>query len=235
MAFTDKLVYVRFNFVWLNSTEIQATGFFARKTEAGAWPAPGEIHYAQSIAEMARDAFKSHIRTTHYANNLQATSCLAYTMKDDGIHVSEKGMAGFDGSNEWLPSGGTSMPPETTVVLSTWSRDPSQFQGSSPGRLRGRMYLPTPNVAALGSDGYIGGGTVTDWLSDWNDFFGAFADPLEDVHLLPVVRSLGGKDGESAENVSDIRFLRMGRVVDAQRRRRNALTENYVTEPIDYP
>lgn len=236
MALPANMSYVRYEFTWQEAPEIQNFGVFFRKVEAGDYPAPGELAAAQAIADKAVAAFKANIRTTHYAAAVTAARATAYTLGADGVHVSEKGVTGFSGGSAWEGSEGTPLPAENSGVLSLYTRPPSDFQGAHPGRIRGRVYLPTPGTGALTSTGRLSSTVTTDWLDDWqgwyDDITGAISLAGGDFHIVPVVRSLGGKSGSSAAQANDVTWFRLGSLVDTQRRRRNKLVENYVDHEI---
>jgi len=236
MALSPNLSYIRYEFSWQETPEIQNFGFFMRKRESGDYPAPGELAAAQAIADKGVAAFKANIRTTHYAAAVTAARCTAYTLDSDGIHVSEKGVTPFSGGSAWEGAGGIPLPPENSVVMSLYARDPGAFQGSHPGRLRGRVYLPTPETGILTSTGRVASAVVSDWITDWqgwyDDITGAITLAGGSFHVDPIVRSLGGKSGLTAAADELVDWIRFGSIVDTQRRRRDKLPEDYVNHQL---
>ena len=232
MAFGFDLQYIRYEFTWQESPEIQNFGFFTRKLESGDYPAPGEAAAAQAIADKAVAAFKANIRETHYAAAVTAARATAYTMEADGVHVSEKGVTGFSGANAWEGSLGIPLPPENSVVMSLYALDPTSFQGANPGTKRGRVYLPTPGTDVLTSTGRVASAVLTDWIDDWQGWYDDITGEITlaggSFHIVPCIRSLGGKRGTAAETTYDVAYLRFGSIVDTQRRRRDKLPEDYV-------
>lgn len=236
MAFDLPLLYIRYEFAWLGTPEIQNFGFFMEKTDSGDYPAPGEAAAAQAVADKAVAAFKANIREAYFAVQVVGVRATAYTMQADGVHVSEKGVTPFSGANVWQGVGTVALPPENSTVLSLYVRDPGAFQGAHPGRIRGRVYLPTPHAGLLTNAGGLDPTAATDQLSDWqgwyDDITGVISLAGGDFHIVPVVRSLGGKSGPSAEDAAPVTWFRMGHVIDTQRRRRNKLPESYADHHI---
>lgn len=114
-------------------------------------------------------------------------------------------------------SGTVSLPPQCSVVASL--RTPT----AGP-RGRGRMYLPVPAVAALVNSGRIGPGPrqgfadgLQLFFNDWN------ADAL--TAPVGVASGMGGF-------VTTVTRIEIGDVVDTQRRRRDALPEDYLARAI---
>jgi hypothetical protein len=231
MPFPRPLAYLRYEFSWNGGQDIQECGMFLMKQETGDWPAPGPLEYAQEIAEKGVDAWKTNMGGGFYAPAVTATQCTAYTMKADGRHVDQKGVAPFSGSNAWSGSGSGTLPAENSVVLSLYGYDPATYGGTAAGQLRGRMYLPTPAAASLDSTGMVTASIVDTQLEHWQDWYDDITGALTGgIHVRPVIRSLGGKYGP--EGAAEVGWWRMGRLVDTQRRRRNKLDEDYHTVPV---
>lgn len=122
-----------------------------------------------------------------------------------------------------------SLPPQCSLVVSLYAYAADQF--NSMGRHgRGRFYLP-----ALTSSLDVGGrltGTVRDRVANWAS---AFLNDLEGKVITNGVTGDGalhlgilGNDGELQRIVR----LRVGKIIDTQRRRRNRLDEEYVDRTI---
>lgn len=118
------------------------------------------------------------------------------------------------------PSGSSSsaLPSECAVVCSTLTGFPGRSK-------RGRFYLPGLAPHVLASSGFLGTEEVTTLLSACQAVVQALnaveagGDPVAEV----VVRSavLG--------SYTTVNALKMGNVMDSQRRRRNAIIEDYQT------
>ena len=234
MVFPNKLAYIRYEFTWNAGQDIQEFGIFVQKRESGDWPNPGSAAAAQAIADKAVPAFASNMNAGFYAQAVSAVQVSAYTMKDDGRKVDQKGVALFDGGDAFTGGGTGAMPAENSVVLSLYGYDPTKFGGPTRAQQRGRMYLPTPASGNLGSDGLVTTAVVNTQLGNWQGWFdditGAITLAGGTFHVDPVIRSLGGKNG--AEMATQVGWLRMGRLVDTQRRRRNKLDEGYINHEL---
>lgn len=130
---------------------------------------------------------------------------------------------------EWTssyPTGGasgTQLPPQNSVVVS--------HRGAQVGaRGRGRMFLPTITSSAL--SGAKLAATPQGEIRDAHiAFLEALAlSPLSPTaaHVRPIIT------GKPFTEYSVINQVRVGNVVDTQRRRRNALTETYVSDSVSY-
>lgn len=109
------------------------------------------------------------------------------------------------------------MPSECAVVCSLTT-------DLAGGSYRGRMYLPCPAKDAVDSDGLIAAAStdsIADGMQDFLDHVNAFIDP-DAVSVYSAVQSA----------LTRVTGIRVGRVMDAQRRRRNRLPESYTTRLI---
>jgi hypothetical protein len=91
----------------------------------------------------------------------------------------------------------------------------------------GRMYLPACGIPA-GSDGRI-------TVANAQALAGAAATLLTDLNGLlegDLAVFGAGLSGTGPGSVRDVIGVRVGRVIDTQRRRRNQLDEGYVTSPV---
>jgi len=91
-------------------------------------------------------------------------------------------------------------------------------------RARGRMFLPPPDVSALTTAGRLVSGFRTAWIGALDTFFATMAS---NAATCVVVSSVGG-----AYTTYPVNTIRMGDVVDTQRRRRNSIAEVYTVASI---
>lgn len=107
--------------------------------------------------------------------------------------------------------------PQHSVALS-WVTSRARGPGA-----HGRIYPPTGNVT-IAADGMIASSNATAMATQAKTLL----DALNDVHAgyQVVVASQGGVAGEPA--LVPVTGVRVGRVADTQRRRRESLVENYV-------
>jgi hypothetical protein len=96
---------------------------------------------------------------------------------------------------------------------------------------RGRYYLPTPSVQVDGTTGLVPVTTCQDIAATSAAFIEALADePGPDLILGQRVAVMSSR-GTGATNV--VIGVEVGRVMDTQRRRRNAMGEDYQTHVVD--
>jgi len=110
-------------------------------------------------------------------------------------------------------AGGNSLPAEVSVVMSLRTA----LAGAS---YRGRMYLPMPSTSSSSSAGRLVSGDQTTMVTQWSNAIIAMNADVSFGTCDVVIRS---RKNASEEVVTSIDI---GDVFDAQRRRRNALTES---------
>lgn len=94
--------------------------------------------------------------------------------------------------------------------------------GLAGSRNRGRLYLPPPDITALQTNGRLDAGAFT----GLNAGFTAWKNSLIGDGFTPVVVSRSTSANIVVNNI------RIGSVVDTQRRRRNDLVETYTNVPV---
>jgi hypothetical protein len=124
------------------------------------------------------------------------------------------------------PTGGSSstqLPPQDSIAMSWQTQQVGQ-------RGKGRMYLPSATSAAL-SGAKVGATPQTDLVAAGQAFLAALAyDTITptDIHIRPIVT------GHPWVNYGVINQVRVGSIVDTQRRRRDRLTEVYSSGMVTY-
>lgn len=96
---------------------------------------------------------------------------------------------------------------------------------------RGRAFLPGPTTSVMSTDGHL----TTGLCNDWRDAEVALLQGLKlsptipgDPHIRPAV--IGGNFSKYAV----INQVRVGNVMDTQRRRRRSIAETFSTAPVTY-
>jgi hypothetical protein len=230
MAFQTDMVYVRYEFSWQDTPEIQDTGLWCHLTH----PEGMELDWDTAVnaaAEKAVEAWVTAMPKPVFSPSLIATRVIAYHYDQLLKTVLNRGEAGFTGDNVWKGSAINDLPPENTLVLGLYSYDPASYVANR-ARRRGRMYLPTPGVTQIGNGGQLSEGVQLQWCQYGALLLAELQETIQvpsDGHLRPQVVSRGGKGGTIASANNEVTHVRMGRVIDTQRRRRNKLPENYVT------
>lgn len=91
-------------------------------------------------------------------------------------------------------------------------------------RARGRMFLPPPDVTAVGTSGRLSSTFRSAAVTALDTFFATMAG---NAATCVVVSAVGG-----VWTTYTVNTIRLGDVVDTQRRRRNAIAEVYTTAAI---
>lgn len=152
------------------------------------------------------------------------TSVVVRSYNDAGLLIAQTERAPAGGS---LQGNGTiKMPPQAAVVIS--------LQTIIPGaKGRGRMYLPLLAIT-LDTGGRIPSTTVTDIVEDFGGALNTMLTGIAAGGLVPGV-FLGVASGLGPGAVYPVSKVRVGNVVDTQRRRRDALPESYQSNTINAP
>jgi hypothetical protein len=225
MAFPEDMVLTRIEF-GAGPDEIQNTGFWSRVQGASGvdfnWS-----DFVNDAAAKVRDAWMAQMGPGNYSPYIVAQRVVCYHYDQPHNTVLDRGEAAF-ASGDWKGTGNTALPPQDTMVLSLYGYDPATFVPLRQYK-RGRMYLPTPAGGNTNIDTATGtysnqAALLAECAGWWGALQGAISTGVGSANLQPVISSSHG--GGLA---TDAQWLRMGRVVDTQRRRRNALDEQYVT------
>lgn len=236
MAFPENQVYVRWEFGWqLGSTdvEIQDFGMWGTVRQEGLavfqpWQAIVDAIAKQSVA-----AWKSNFLVSQFAGKLIARRVVAYHYDQPHLEVLHRGESGFVDAQSWLGSG-DAMPPQTTVAISTFGYDPAGYASESRSK-RGRYYLPTPSRSVVDDDGELKTANQSSLLTNCQSFHNDLSDVLDlgDFPLLDATHWIPAVVSPTRSYSNDIAAIRVGRIFDTQRRRRNKLAESYVVGPVN--
>lgn len=159
---------------------------------------------------------------THFDNDLWTphNSRWSPSVTFDGTRISvieDDGKVSVSGESiEATPIPGAAAtgqtPPECAIVVS--------LRTATPGpRGRGRMYLPAPASGMLTSTGMLNAGIVGD-AADGMQAFINHVNAETTMEPVGVASMVGG-------GVSTVTSIRVGNVMDSQRRRRSAIAEAY--------
>lgn len=221
------LYKAQLEFLWnagAGGREIQDTGFWFTSGPPAGDPAQTCNVSAQRIAK----AWTDNVVTTGYSPNVSATRVKVYHVPGGpGARADASGESAFP--VPWQSAAGVTLPPENTVVCSTYGFFPGSFAPLKGRRRRGRMYLPTPAQGSVTNSGRITTSFQQQILDNMVAFFNQVHGALANLEVVtPVICS--GMDAATYP----ITYLRVGDVVDTQRRRRNRLTETYVVGPTNF-
>lgn len=127
--------------------------------------------------------------------------------------------------------GANLMPLENTVAVS-WGTDRLGPRG------RGRIYTPAPGTNVLDADGNLAAGDALDLVDESVTLLQGLslvAAGLGALNTRPVVTGPTAKPGIPAyTQYAVVNEVRVGHVIDTQRRRRNNEVEDYSTDTVSY-
>lgn len=225
------MVYLRWEFGWNVASadiEIQDFGLWGVVINDTIGPFPDWQDIVDAVAAKGVTSWFDNWQQGTFASRVAARRCVAYHYDQAHANVLHRGESSFTGGEAWQGNG-DALPPQTTVCVSTYAFDPAGF-ASQARRKRGRFYLPTPGRSQLDTDGELTTLSQTTFLNNsvamCNALTGALGVGTE-VHWRPYVNSVAG------QMANEVTHLRVGRVVDTQRRRRNKLAELYMTDEIN--
>lgn len=165
--------------------------------------------------------------TNYWQNKVQVDSIVAYGMQDGEVAAVGAGPAKVEltfkaGHKPVGASATASLPPQASIVAS-WETAVAGRHG------KGRIYLPAPTTAVLTADGGLLTSTVqtgvaaaaADYVAALN-YSGIGADSYADMVVA----------GAPWLRYAKVSSVRIGNVIDTQRRRRNRLTETYISNDV---
>lgn len=181
----------------------------------------------QNVAEGVRDKWNTHITDVQYwPNTVTMESVTVDHLSETDGSTLDQGKAAFTGGDAWVGTGTTSLPWETSLVVSMFGYDQGSFTPHK-GRKRGRFYLPpfAANIMTT-TQGQVGEAVVTDLASQ----IGAFLNDVQGMILEPggevpadyfdlVVVSRGTVGALLPPTVTQVKRIFIDSKVDVQRRR----------------
>lgn len=227
MPYPTNMVYVRWEFGWqpgAQEADIQDFGIWGHISDPSAPPFPGWNNVCDGLSQRAANAWATNFQAGRFAAPVKFRRAVCYHYDQPLEQVLDRGESTGTQGVPWAGTG-AACPPQLSVAVTTQGFDPAVAAAQSR-RKRGRFYLPTPGKEAFDNDGEL----VSTWQNEvmtmaanfWDDLTGTF----DNVHMEPMVVSRAG------QFVTPITWLRMGRVIDTQRRRRNRIAESYVNHEL---
>lgn len=188
---------------------------------------PGTLNfdtYGQAVADIVRDAVQTHLFSGACAAGFYVGTTFngvnLYNIPDTGhatgLVNSPSDPAVYHGT------GDQALPTECAVCVS--------LNTGKPGRsYAGRSYLPGISASVLDVNGYVAHGAAVAFATAVADCFGDIDSSHPDPVLGdPTVCVLSTKLGV----LTGISSVRVGNIMDVQRRRRNGQPEGYVIEAV---
>lgn len=218
MVFAHAVNRVTLSGTMFSGAEQWSTGFYFG--EEGADAADGSEAMAAAILA-AWKTFFQHANSLVNSNYI-TTQCKVAKIDANGHTVLDKVFYSMASPTFAGATGVSPLPPQCALVVTLLSDRP---RGKAS---KGRMYLPGFS-GALGGNGRVQGihqGQIADNLKTFFDALTGHIDiPNE---LILAAKGTGPTPALTAQN-DYVETIRVGDVVDTQRRRRNGLLESYVS------
>lgn len=193
-----------------------STGFFIGQEGADAQ------ELTQAGLDQIRVAWEAFFTnaTSWISNRYQFLEAKSALIADTGFTILDSVKYSQASANVYGAAGTGHLPPQCSVVLTLLSDRP---RGKAS---KGRMYLPG-YAGGIGTNGKIDGATTGAIATNAKTFFDSFAaDADVPDQLILAAKGTGPVPGLTAQN-DFVETIRVGDVVDTQRRRRNGLVESY--------
>ena len=219
MTYAYEIARVTMSGTCFNGAEIWSTGFWVGQEDADV----GEVTPA-AVSAVAT-AWQTFFTGNHGFSQAFKTDQVKMARTDnDGHTITDQVEYHVYGTPIVGTSGGAAMPPQISVVGTMIS---SNVRGLAA---KGRMYLPGINYPISSTDGLMG----TNEQGAIANGFNTFLSTVNESAVVPgaVILASKGRNPLGFPTVGqnkNVEHIRIGRVYDTQRRRRNALSEQYVS------
>lgn len=219
MTFAHKVNRVTLSGTMFGGAEEWSTGFYLGEEGADADPATDAA--ASAVLALWETFFES--ATSKISNLYQTTQCKIALHNVDGKTDLGNVYYGFPASTISGAATAGHLPAQCALVVTLLSDRPR-------GRAsKGRMYLPgiAEGVTATGK---IATGSRDPIATNLQTFFNGVRAHA-DIPNTPILASKGtGAFSQLLAQNDYIQSIKVGDVIDTQRRRRNGLTESYITK-----
>lgn len=218
MAYPYQVARVTLSGDCFNSTEIWSTGFFL------GWEGQDANEITpQGLADISTAWSTFFNATTSFiSDKYRYLQCKAVQVSQDGKTIDGSAQYHYPATPVLGKNFATTLPAQCALVATLASDVPRGLAS------KGRMYLPGVG-AAINTDGKVPAATRDGVALNLKNFFDAIALDT-DMPGRPVLASLGHAPLNTGGTIKLIQQIRVGDVVDTQRRRRNQLTEVYATQ-----
>lgn len=225
MVYAHAVNRVTLSGTMFGGAEQWSTGFFLGQESADA--ADGSTAACDAILDAWRVYFES--ATSYVSAQYVTTQCKIAKINANGHTDLENVYYGYPATLLDGQQGTNTHPPQCTLALTLMSDRPR-------GRAsKGRMYLPGIS-AAMGGNGKISTANRDSICLNMKTFFDAIAaDTDVPDTLILAAKGIGVPPADQLTAQNDyVQSIRLGDVVDTQRRRRNGLVESYVNQTLTF-
>lgn len=200
--------------------EIWSTGFFMGQEGADA------ADPTQAMATKILAAWETFFEgaLSFIGQPYATTQCKVAKWDDNGQTLEDHVYYAYPGSAIVGSAVGGYLPPQCSLVVTLLSDRP---RGKAS---KGRMFLPGITTAVEAGTGRISAGTANSIATNLKTFFDALTGDLDiPDQLILAAKSSGVMNINPAQN-DYVETIRVGNVIDTQRRRRNNLPETYTSK-----
>jgi hypothetical protein len=217
--YAHNVVRVTLSGTMFGGAEVWSTGFFLGEEGSDA-PDPTDVTPVDILAAW-RTYFEN--ASSHVSSLYLTTQCKVAKLDDNGQTIPGTVFYAYPATElNGAISAGYTLPPQCSLVVTLLSDRP---RGKAS---KGRMYLPGI-AATISSNGKLLSGTVGTIADNLKTFFDSLANDADiPGELILAAKSSGVMNVNPAQN-DYVETIKVGDVIDTQRRRRNGLTETYVS------
>lgn len=189
----------------------------------------------QALAQSMHDKWMSGMATSRWSPAVVMNRVDVYHLSTAN-KVLDKGSVPFSPVDEWVGSAQQGLPWESALVVSLYDYAPGGFAQNARNR-RGRFYMPPLGVSQITT---YSGVLTTDAQTNLLSAFSAWLNDVQGTHIgtpAPTQENDYFNLGILSTVKSEIyaaNYVRLGRVIDVQRRRRKSQEERYTSSPIEH-
>jgi len=193
-----------------------STGFYLGQEGANAQP------LSQAGLDQIKEAFRVFIShgLSWVSNQYTFTQAKSALIDSSGHTITDSVKYSYASSSNTGAVSGQHLPPQCSLVVTLMSDRPR-------GRAsKGRMYLPG-YAGGINQWGKVDGDKVTSIANNLKTFFDSFANDADVPDQLILASGSRGAFTQLLAQNDYVEKIKVGDVVDTQRRRRNGLQEQY--------
>lgn len=221
MVYAHKITRVTLSGTMFGGVEEWSTGFFLGEENADA------TEPTQAAADQIRDAWATFFTAggSLVSNNYAFTQVKMASIGSDGHTISSSVKYSYPGSAVVGSTASNTHPPQCAVVVTLLSDRP---RGKAS---KGRMYLPGFSGNIM-DNGKIDSPDVNSIAENLKTFFDSMTNDADIPDELILAAKWSGPLNVIPAQNDYVETIRVGDVVDTQRRRRNGLAEVYTSKTL---
>jgi len=221
MVYAHSVTRITLSGTMFGGAEEWSTGFFLGQEGADATP------MTQAGLDQIKDAWATFFTAafSYVSNQYQFIQAKSALIDATGHTVLDEVKYSYPTTNTYGAATGNTHPPQCSLVVTLQSDRP---RGKAS---KGRMYLPGYS-GSIGTNGKVDGAVASGIANNLKTFFDSFASDADvPDQLILAAKGTGPVPALTAQN-DYVETIKVGDVVDTQRRRRNGLVESYQTRTL---